>query len=429
MLSTLGELRAGADWSALGERVLERRAAEHAAGRGGRAFWGLPGFTGWRRRPYAAPTCSPPPSPRSPCCPACSPAPSTEVKQQTPLPILLPNNFYSDFDPLYPYGGGDRRSPTTSASPRRPTAAARTRASPPSFSGEKGGTPYGTRQGHAGQGPPRPLPAAGLRRVVLAAVDLLEGARRDLHDPGQGGRQAERPRAAGEDGQRGDQAGTAVSAASRSAAASTASSRPGKRASTSSRRSDTCRCVPSARVWVSPASRSTRKWCERVALEMPELERPARALALGGQLAHDRDAHRIAERGHHGRQRHLVDMRFVGVHVRRSSYYVLPSQINVRRSSNFRRPPLPDRRARVGRDVPDRRRGDHARRRLPPDGDPLRRRRADLPRPAAARSRAARRCAPTAAAASCSSSARSASPASTCSATSASSTRARRTRR
>ena len=42
VLSTLGELRAGADWPALGERVLERRAAEHAAGRAGRAFWGLP---------------------------------------------------------------------------------------------------------------------------------------------------------------------------------------------------------------------------------------------------------------------------------------------------------------------------------------------------------------------------------------------------
>jgi hypothetical protein len=42
------------------------------------------------------------------------------------------------------------------------------------------------------------------------------------------------------------------------AAASTASSSPGKRASRSSRRSDTRRCVPTARVEVRPASRRTR---------------------------------------------------------------------------------------------------------------------------------------------------------------------------
>ena len=33
-----------------------------------------------------------------------------DVKQQTPLPILLPSNFYSDFDPLYPYGGGSKKA-------------------------------------------------------------------------------------------------------------------------------------------------------------------------------------------------------------------------------------------------------------------------------------------------------------------------------
>ena len=60
-----------------------------------------------------------------------------------------------------------------------------------SFRGEKGGTPFGARKVDARQRPPRPLPAAELRRVVLTAVDLLEGARRDLHDPGQGRRQAD----------------------------------------------------------------------------------------------------------------------------------------------------------------------------------------------------------------------------------------------
>ena len=46
----------------------------------------------------------------------------------------------------------------------------------------------------------------------------------------------------------------------------------------------------------------------------PEVERPAGALAGRGQLAHDLDAHRVAEGGHHGRQRHLFEMRLVGVH-------------------------------------------------------------------------------------------------------------------
>ena len=32
-----------------------------------------------------------------------------DVKQQTPLPILAPDNFYSDFDELYPYGGGSEK--------------------------------------------------------------------------------------------------------------------------------------------------------------------------------------------------------------------------------------------------------------------------------------------------------------------------------
>ena len=36
-----------------------------------------------------------------------------DVKQQTPLPILLPDNFYSDFDELYPYGGGSEKEYST----------------------------------------------------------------------------------------------------------------------------------------------------------------------------------------------------------------------------------------------------------------------------------------------------------------------------
>ena len=174
-----------------------------------------------------------------------------EVSQQTPLPILISDNFYSDFDPLYPSGSGDRRSYSIRAD-AGPRVQRRQRLLRRRLPRREGRQAVRARQGDADEGPQGPLPAAQLRRLVLTAVDLLEGARRDLHDPGQGGRREVRPAAADQDGQRGDQAGTAVGAASRSAAASTAPSRPGKRASTSSRRSDTWRCVPSARVCVSP---------------------------------------------------------------------------------------------------------------------------------------------------------------------------------
>ena len=62
VFSTLGELRAGADWDALGERVLERRAAEHPARRAGRRVLGIPLMQArtWRRR--LGRPCSPPPS-------------------------------------------------------------------------------------------------------------------------------------------------------------------------------------------------------------------------------------------------------------------------------------------------------------------------------------------------------------------------------
>ena len=110
-----------------------------------------------------------------------------EVKEQTPLPILVSDNFYSDFDPLYPFGAGDRRSYTIRAD-AGPDCDGANVCFAADFRAEKGGKPFGARQGHAGQGPQGPLPAAELRRLVLTAVDLLEGARRDLHDPGQGGR-------------------------------------------------------------------------------------------------------------------------------------------------------------------------------------------------------------------------------------------------
>ncbi len=77
----------------------------------------------------------------------------SDVKQQTPLPILVPSTFYSDFDHLHPYGGGDKKSydlgvaaaPASEcggeASGRDSGGANACFAA--SFSARKGGTPFG----------------------------------------------------------------------------------------------------------------------------------------------------------------------------------------------------------------------------------------------------------------------------------------------
>ena len=64
------------------------------------------------------------------------------VKTQTPLPVLLPSNFYSDFDPLYPYGGGTKKSYDIGVA-AAPDCGGATACFAASFTGEKGGTPYG----------------------------------------------------------------------------------------------------------------------------------------------------------------------------------------------------------------------------------------------------------------------------------------------
>ena len=64
------------------------------------------------------------------------------VKQQTPLPILLPNNFYSDFDPLYPYGGGDKKTYDIGVA-AAPDCNGANACFAASFSAEKGGHPFG----------------------------------------------------------------------------------------------------------------------------------------------------------------------------------------------------------------------------------------------------------------------------------------------
>jgi hypothetical protein len=66
----------------------------------------------------------------------------SEVKQQTPLPILVPSNFYSDFDDLHPYGGGDKKSYDLGVA-AAPDCGGATACFAASFSAEKGGTPFG----------------------------------------------------------------------------------------------------------------------------------------------------------------------------------------------------------------------------------------------------------------------------------------------
>jgi hypothetical protein len=66
----------------------------------------------------------------------------TEVQQQTPLPILLPSNFYSDFDELYAYGGGDKKSYDVGVA-AAPDCNGANACFAASFSAQKGGKPYG----------------------------------------------------------------------------------------------------------------------------------------------------------------------------------------------------------------------------------------------------------------------------------------------
>jgi hypothetical protein len=65
-----------------------------------------------------------------------------DVKLKTPLPVLLPSNFYSDFDDLYPYGSGDRKTYDIGVA-AAPDCGGATACFAASFSAEKGGKPFG----------------------------------------------------------------------------------------------------------------------------------------------------------------------------------------------------------------------------------------------------------------------------------------------
>jgi hypothetical protein len=65
-----------------------------------------------------------------------------EVKQQTPLPILAPDNFYSDFDKLYPYGGGSEKEYSLGVA-AAPDCGGANACFAADFRAEKGGKPFG----------------------------------------------------------------------------------------------------------------------------------------------------------------------------------------------------------------------------------------------------------------------------------------------
>jgi hypothetical protein len=65
-----------------------------------------------------------------------------EVKEQTPLPILAPDNFYSDFDELYPYGGGSEKEYSMGVA-AAPDCGGANACFAADFRAEKGGKPFG----------------------------------------------------------------------------------------------------------------------------------------------------------------------------------------------------------------------------------------------------------------------------------------------
>jgi hypothetical protein len=65
-----------------------------------------------------------------------------QVNPKTPLPILLPDNFYSDFDPLYPSGTGGKKSYSIGLAAAEDCNGANA-CFAADFSGRKGGAPFG----------------------------------------------------------------------------------------------------------------------------------------------------------------------------------------------------------------------------------------------------------------------------------------------
>jgi hypothetical protein len=65
-----------------------------------------------------------------------------DVKPQTPVPILLPDNFYSDFDPVYASGTGSRKGYSIGLA-AAPDCGGATACFAADFSAQKGSKPFG----------------------------------------------------------------------------------------------------------------------------------------------------------------------------------------------------------------------------------------------------------------------------------------------
>ena len=66
----------------------------------------------------------------------------TEVKQQTPIPILLPDSLPTDTEEVYPYGGGSAKEYALGVS-SAPDCGGATACFEASFTAEHGGKPFG----------------------------------------------------------------------------------------------------------------------------------------------------------------------------------------------------------------------------------------------------------------------------------------------
>jgi hypothetical protein len=65
-----------------------------------------------------------------------------EINPQTPVPILLPDTFYSDFDPVFASGSGDRKGYSIELA-AAPDCGGATACFAADFRAEKGGKPFG----------------------------------------------------------------------------------------------------------------------------------------------------------------------------------------------------------------------------------------------------------------------------------------------
>jgi hypothetical protein len=65
-----------------------------------------------------------------------------EVKTQTPLPILLPDKYPTDVEPVYPYGGGSKKEYSIGVA-FAPDCGGANACFAASFSAASGGHPYG----------------------------------------------------------------------------------------------------------------------------------------------------------------------------------------------------------------------------------------------------------------------------------------------